>query len=241
MTYRNRLLPATPLRRLLAAATCFALGLLGFSTAPAAAGEYPVHACDPGFGDVNNSWYAERNTIRVGAYSACPSNSLYPWDKGLVTRQAVVAGDPHASASYLNYAAMVFRAPPGASLARITVEHKWCAAGGFNTGLINGANEKLLHVYSPNCTLLLPSPSTVDLRGTDLIKLMTICGQASCELGNSIRAYGTFRSAIVWVQDWTAPSVRITGGSVRKNTVATKFPLSPGATGSDVSTSSTSI
>jgi hypothetical protein len=196
----------------LVAATVAAL-----SAGPAAAGEYPVYACEPAFGDVNHSWTPEATNPRMAAYANCPVpwNESRVWNEGLVTRPSVLApGAPPASVPFFAYSALRLRAPPGAGLARITYSHTFCGGASYQAGLIDDAGH-WLHASSPgSCGTLLPSPWTLSLNGTPSIALATTCVKTTCPLDTKQTSWATMRSATVWISDSTPPSVSITGGSL---------------------------
>lgn len=187
----------------------------GPAAVPAAAGEYPVFACDPAVGDVNHSWFPESNNPKMAAYANCPVpwNESRAWNQGLVTRpSATASGTDHVG--YLSFAALRLRAPPGATLSRITYRHTFCGGGEYQAGVLNDAFQWLHSAGPEMCGTLVPSPWTLNLNGTRSVVLGTFCVKASCELTHTLHAWGSMRSATVWVRDSTAPSVAITGGSL---------------------------
>jgi hypothetical protein len=181
---------------------------------PALAGEYPVYACEPAVGDVNHSWNAETNHGGMTAYANCPPPATAPaWNRGLVTRHGINPTNPNATVPRGSYAALVFRAPPGAGLSRITFTHSWCGFGGFRSGIANAAGAWLLNIGPSWCGLLAAPQVTHGLGGTNAIKLRTVCVTAACHVGTNARGWATLRSATVWVADYTAPQVSLAGGS----------------------------
>lgn len=204
--------------RRLAIATLLAALAAAATPGAASAGEYPVYACEPAFGDVNHSWFAESNTPKMTAYTACPVpwSETRTWNQGLVTRPSVTSGySDHVG--YLSYALLRLRAPAGASLSRMTYQHTFCAGAQWEAGLLNDSNQ-WLHASSPGtCGTFLSSPYTLALNGTRSVALATICATSSCELGGSLYSWASMRSATVWIADSTRPSVAISGGSLVAN------------------------
>jgi hypothetical protein len=176
--------------------------------APAAAGIYPVHACEPTAGDVNHSWVSSRDTSLLLAFANCPPKpGSKDRQEGLVTQSEGNPAAPRTSMGLFNHSAWTFRAPAGASLAKVTYRHTFCGIGGFQAGLLNAA-DKWLDYAGPNwCGNALPDPVTLDLHGTTALRLITMCAELRCEVGSTTQAWATLRSATVWVQDWTLPSV----------------------------------
>ena len=182
----------------------------------ASAGAYQVHACDPAYGDSNHAWFAESSTTKMTAYATCPVawNEGRIWNRGLVTRHGVSA-DASDTVPGFSYSALRFRAPAGATIARITYSHSFCGGQDFKAGLFSDTGQNL-HVAQPgSCGTFIPSPWTFALTGTHhSILLMTMCARAQCNVGSKLQAWATLRTAIVWVQDTTRPSVAAPGGSI---------------------------
>ena len=132
-----------------------------------------------------------------------------------MTRHAVVPGSPNATVPEGAYSALILAAPPGAALSRIAYTHNFCALGGFRTGLMNGSG---IWVRGPVgtgiCGSFDPPQFSFSLNGTNQVRLVTLCIKGPCPVGGStLRAWATLRSATVWVVDWSAPYVAVTGGS----------------------------
>jgi hypothetical protein len=182
---------------------------------PAHAGEYPVYACEPSVGDVNHAWTPQSNSPRMQAYVTCPVpwTENRDWNSGLVTIHPISGAYGGQTVARQEFAALEFRAPPGAGLSRMTYQHTLCAETGFRAGLVNDANQ-WLHSTSGGCGSLAPSPFTMPLGGTPSIRLMTVCAESRCNDDYKTRAWATMRSATVWVTDSTAPAVAIMGGSL---------------------------
>src|SRR5918999_752943 len=191
--------------------------LLAAGAGPARAGEYPVFACEPSYGDLNRSWVREWNHGGVTSYSVCPpGGETRSWIRGLVTRHAVVPNNPRATVPAGSYAALAFHAPPGASLSRITYTHELCGRNGFRSGLRNAAGSWLLFSLWTNhyCASWFPAQGTLHLGGTPTVRLVTRCDTASCPVGGAaLRGWATMRSATVYVTDYTPPRVSMAGGS----------------------------
>ena len=191
--------------------------LAGAGATPALAGEYPVYACEPAHGDVNRSWTASSSHAAVTAYANCPvaPSEIRAWNQGLVTRSAILGSTPGATVPYGAYGALTFRAPAGATLARMSYSHTFCGGASFKAGLVNGSLA-WLHASGPSaCGTLIASPYTLSLGGTNAVLLITSCQRTTCRVDSASSPYGyaTMRSATVWVRDWTTPSITVTGGS----------------------------
>ena len=185
--------------------------IAGAGAAPAFAGEYPVYACEPAVGDVNSSWEAYSSDSALPVYANCPpTGALEAWNRGLVTRAAMVNGSVPANA----HARLTFSAPPGAGLSRMTYSHRFCGGSSFQAGLMNNAFQWLHWAPPGQCGTLVDSPHSISLGGTPAVHLMTWCAASRCTLGtNAPAGYAAMRSATVWVADATTPNVAVTGGS----------------------------
>jgi hypothetical protein len=213
---RRRALPATLLTLLATAVAAM----------PASAGEYPVFACDPAHGDVNHSWAAHTDHRFMAAYANCPppQGETNAWNQGLVTRHVPTGGG--ATVNLFNHGGLYFNAPAGASLARVLYHHKFCGTLGFQAGLANAADQWLDYAGPGWCGEFTPNPYTLQLNGTPTLKLYTVCAALSCSTQAPVHAYATLRTAMVTVQDWTAPSVSgsgplLSGGWLRGDQSAT--------------------
>ncbi len=183
----------------------------GAGATPALAGEYPVFACEPSLGDVNNAWQGYSSDPAMPVYVNCPPGGAFnPWNDGLVTRAAMVSGSVPANA----HSRLTFRAPPGASLSRMAYSHRFCGGSSFIAGLMNDAFA-WLHKSDPgSCGTIVPSPYSISLGGTPAVHLITWCVSARCNLGGSSPSgYATMRNATVWVADYTTPNIALTGGA----------------------------
>ena len=185
--------------------------IAGAGAAPALAGEYPVYACEPTVGDVNASWEAYSSDPALPVYTNCPpAGALDAWNRGLVTRAAMVHGSVPANA----HARLTFRAPAGAGLSRMTYDHAFCGGASFQAGLMNDAFQWLHWSPPGHCGTPVASPHSISLGGTPAVHLMTWCATSRCTLStNAPTAYAAMRSATVWVTDSTTPSIAVTGGS----------------------------
>jgi hypothetical protein len=204
----------TPRSRL--ALTVLVVLLAAAGAAPAVAGEYPVFACEPGAGDVNRSWVAERNHggVEAGALCPPPGGETRNWNRGLVVRNKWVPENPHATIPTGSWGALIFRAPPGTSLSRISYTHDACGWSGFSGGIMNGAGAWLRRTGPNVCGVWFGPHETLPLGGTHEVKLVVACVQGPCAAGGNVpRAWSTFRSATVWVADHSQPAVKLTGGS----------------------------
>jgi hypothetical protein len=194
-------------RRVAAAAVLLA-ALAALTAGPARAGVYPVYSCEPAVRDVNNSWVASRDTWMLLAYANCPpGNEPKERARGLVTQSMENVAAPNTAMQLYNHAALTFRAPPGASLARVTYMPSFCGNGGFRVGLANAADQWLDYSGPGFCGSFEPGPKTLDLRSTWALRLYTMCAQLSCRMGSTVAAWATLRSATVWVEDFTQPTV----------------------------------
>lgn len=203
-------------RRTLALAALAITLLLAAGPPDAHAGEYPVYACEPAYGDVNHAWLPETTTSTMASYSNCPVpwSESREWNRGLVTLHPISGPSGGQTVNFLSFAALRLQAPPGASLSRMTYAHTFCGGGSFMAGLVNEAGQ-WLHAAGPReCGTLVPNPWTLQLGGTPSVRLATTCVQAHCNTSGDERAWASMRSATVWIADSTAPSVQITGGSL---------------------------
>jgi hypothetical protein len=201
-----------PLRFASRVAAITATALAAFAS-PAAAGEYGVIACDPGSIDVNASWFGA-TTAGMAAYATCPppAGESRDWNQGLVTRHAINANS-NATVPFFSYGWLGFRAPPGAGLSRMRYSHSFCGMGGFRAGLFTAAGGPL-HVSERGCGTFVPSPFTLQLHGIPEVRLLTICSEARCSVGSTLRGWATIRSVTVYIEDNTTPSVWLAGGSI---------------------------
>src|SRR4051794_14146796 len=183
----------------------------------AEAGEYPVYACDPDHGSTNRSWTTV-NTAAVTAYTNClGSGSVESWNRGLVTRHAIVGTDPKATVPTGSASRFEFRAPAGATLSRINYAHTFCSRMGFHAGLIDLNGHWLHQAFMSSCGTLVPSPWTLSLAGLQGIRLTTVCEQGPCGVGSELHAWATLNWATVYVSDATKPSVSLAGGTIKRS------------------------
>jgi hypothetical protein len=174
------------------------------------AGEYAVHACDPAYGDVNRTWVAQSSHGGMTSYTRCPAGGpVAPaWDQGLVTRHVGVGGNPNATVPAGVWSALAFYAPAGASLSRITFQHQFCSQYGYSAGLRGPAHTPVFTYASGWCDPFLPQPYSYGLGGISAVKVMTVCELASgCPVGQGLKGYASLRTAVVYVQDFSAPTV----------------------------------
>ena len=179
--------------------------LAGAGAAPALAGEYSVHACDPAVADINHSWTASANHGGMVAYANCPAATVGPaWNLGLVTRYVPV---PNGTVPQGAYSALTLQAPPGASLSRIAVTHTFCAWAGFRTGLMNAAGVWIRSLGTATCGSFDPAQFGFSLGGTSQVRLVTQCIKGPCNVGSpNLVAWASLRSATVWIADGTPAS-----------------------------------
>jgi hypothetical protein len=218
----------------LRAAIVIALILLaGAGATPASAGEYPVYACEPSQGDVNNSWQALSNRRGILVYVACRNRpgSLGPWDQGLVTRAMINRKNKRATIRNGASARLVFRAPPGAALSRISYVGSLCGSGGHIALLQADVIPLAFGFVQPPtaCPSMAPRLNSLPLLGRTTVSLRTVCALKRCSVGGGrARACAAMRSATVFVSDNTPPSVNVIGGSAvevgwKRGTVDIRF------------------
>jgi hypothetical protein len=202
-----------PMQLPLRAAIVIALILLaGAGATPASAGEYPVYACEPSQGDVNNSWQALSNRRGILVYVACRNRpgSLGPWDQGLVTRAMINRKNKRATIRNGASARLVFRAPPGAALSRISYVGSLCGSGGHIALLQADVIPLAFGFVQPPtaCPSMAPRLNSLPLLGRTTVSLRTACALKRCSVGGGrARAWAAMRSATVYVSDGTLPSV----------------------------------
>jgi hypothetical protein len=192
--------------------------LAGAGATPASAGEYPVYACEPSQGDVNNSWQAYSNRRGILVYVACRGRpgALGPWDQGLVTRAMINRRNKGATIRKGASARLAFTAPPGATLSRISYVGSLCGTAGHIALLQADVIPVTFGFSQPpaDCPSKAPTGSTVPLFGKTTVSLRTACALKRCSVGGGRpRAWAALRSATVYVSDNTPPSVSVTGGA----------------------------
>ena len=184
--------------------------LAGAGATPAGAGEYPVYACEPSQGDVNNSWQALSNRRGILVYVACRyrPGSLGPWDQGLVTRAMINRKNKRATIRNGASARLVFRAPPGAILSRISYVGSLCGSGGHMALLQADVIPLAFGFVQPPsaCPSMAPTLRSLPLLGRTTVSLRTACALKRCSVGGGRpRAWAAMRSATVYVSDNTRP------------------------------------
>jgi hypothetical protein len=192
--------------------------IAGAGATPASAGMYPVYACDPAHGNVNNSWQSYSNRRGILVYAACTGHrgSLGPWDKGLVTRAMVNRKDKRATIPRGASARWIFRAPPGATLSHVNYIGSYCGKFGL-TGVLQADLAPVQWWYDPagvaRCSTT-PRATTTPLLFRTAASLRTYCVGGRCAVGGgAARAWASMRSVAVYILDHTPPSVSVTGGS----------------------------
>jgi hypothetical protein len=109
---------------------------------------------------------------------------------------------------------MVFRAPAGAGLSRITYTHDLCGAGGFRAGLLTAGGTWLRYAGPRWCGLFYGPTETIGLGGTPAIRIAAQCLEGPCLVGTTTPGrYAAFRSATTFVSDSTTPALALRGGS----------------------------
>ncbi len=201
-------------RRAFALLPILALVLLA-GAGPASAGEYPVYACEPTAGDVNNSWSSERNHGGIEALVLCPAVAHgSPYNRGLVVRSKVLHDNPNATIPEGSWGALVLRAPPGTVLSRIAFTHAFCAWNSWNANIMFNGFTPLRSLGPGRCGSLTPAQETVSLGGASDVRLLLRCFSPWCKNGaTQPLGWATMRSATVWVADHSPPAVHLTGGS----------------------------
>jgi protocatechuate 3,4-dioxygenase beta subunit len=187
--------------------------LAGAGAAPALAGEYTVQSCNAALGYGGTGWAFATTHPAMAVYDNCLSAVTTPvWNAGLVTRNGVPS-DPKAKVPQGAYSAWIFRAPPGATLSRISYHHEFCGFSGFRAGLMNAAGA-WLHAAGPlTCGSFIAPDYTLALGGTTAVLVRTECYDGPCLVGGGVHAYGTIRNVAVTISDTTKPSLAITGGT----------------------------
>jgi hypothetical protein len=182
------------------------LAAVGTRADAARAGEYPVYACSPAYGDINQSWVVTATTPALPAYGCSHGTGF---DHGLVTRLSTRAG----SVGLFAAATMTFRAPPGTSLTHMQYDRDFCGASGFRSGLWTPASG-YQDMAGPSC-----SPrSTQDfpLYGGSEVHLTTACSQSTCSTNvPAADVHASMTNVRVWVNDPTPPSVWLAGGTIQ--------------------------
>jgi hypothetical protein len=203
----------------LRAALVVALILLaGAGATPASAGMYPVYACEPSQGDVNNSWQAFSNRKGILVYVACTHRpgSLGPWDQGLVTRAMINRRYKQATIRKGASARLVFTAPPGTTLTHMSYVGSLCGSSG-HIALIQADTAPVAFGFNypgVGCRSTAPSRGVAALLGKTTVSLRTACALKRCSVGGGKpRAWAAMRSATVYVSDNTLPTVDVIGGS----------------------------
>ena len=183
--------------------------LAGAGATPALAGEYPVYACDPAHGNVNGAWAGFTGGGGTLVEENCPTpRGPNPWQQGLVARHIPGVTSPRNA-----IARVTFTAPPGASLSRMSYDHRFCGGATFNAGIINAAGTWLHYSGPLSCGTLVLSPNTLNLGGTPWVSLAAICVRDTCPGNVESTEYAAMRSVTVWVSDSTVPQLTVTGGS----------------------------
>jgi hypothetical protein len=182
------------------------LAVVGSRVDAARAGEYPVYACAPAYGDINQSWVVTATTPALPAYG-CSHGAGF--DHGLVTRLSTRAG----SVGLYTAATLTFRAPAGTSLTHMQYDRDFCGASGFRSGVWTPASG-YQDMAGPSCS----SRSTQDLPlfGGSEVNLTTQCSQSSCSTAASAAdVHASMTNVRVWVNDPTPPWVWLAGGTIQ--------------------------
>jgi hypothetical protein len=189
---------------------CFAV-VLGASAAPARAGTYDVHACDPSFGNGTPSWTGSA-TAGLTAYSNCPGGD----PEGIVARS--VAQPSGTSSGYSN-AIAEFDAPSGDSVDSIHADMAFSrpgcnwGAGIWATNADLGAGHWVFGLQNGYC-------GTNEMTWTywdwpvnaSKVMVMVLCGAGSCDRSSETRA--AIKNVRVTVSDPTPPSLGNARGSM---------------------------
>ena len=182
--------------------------LAGAGATPALAGEYPVYACDPAHGNVNGAWAGFTGGGGTLVEENCPTpRGPNPWQQGLVARHIPGVTSPRNA-----IARVTFTAPPGASLSRMSYDHRFCGGATFNAGIINAAGTWLHYSGPLSCGTLVLSPNTLSLGGTPWV---SFAASASTTRARGCRNHGIRRDELGdgLGSDSTAPQLAVTGGS----------------------------
>jgi hypothetical protein len=204
-----------------------AAGLVMASAPGARAGTYDVVACGGAAGATHGAFTpaADRG---MTAYSFCP-NTPSKVETGLVTRAVATAGP--SSVPYFAGAYQIFEAPPGATLASVSLDLAAIRLATYwTTGVVAYDNDfnvgELAYgcaMGRAGCAIGTPSffgPVTAGLRGHSKFRFETRCGAASgCDTRASgfnpgTRALFSAANVTVRVQDFTSPTIRPTEGAL---------------------------
>jgi len=204
----------------LAVTALLAAAMLASTPSSTVAGTYDVLACAGAAGGAQNAFAAAADP-GMAAYNACPNAPSNP-ASGMVTRASATAGP--GSVGYLAGAYQIFEAPPGASLASVTLDlaairlaSYWTIGvlaydGDFNAA----AGAYVCYAGSAGCAIGTHSffgPVTVGLGGHSRFRFETRCGNpGGCDISASgfqpgTRALFAAANVVVRVQDYTPPAV----------------------------------
>jgi hypothetical protein len=206
---------------LLAATATISILACGGLAASARAGTYPVLACDAAPGAVNHAW-REHEDRGMRAATSCPSRG--DPRRGLTVRNTVNSGTVRPGKG----AFMVFRAPPGTTLAGIELDWDGRRVNGdWRLGLVRG-DGRLLAGCRPRpggdsaCRIGDPKGGGLmrrGLAGTHLVRIEARCGStAGCptdarsRAGDRTKARLAVHRASVQVQDRSLPNLSASGG-----------------------------
>jgi hypothetical protein len=193
----------------------------------AVAGTYDVVACAGAAGGAQNAFGAVADP-GMAAYNVCPNAPSNP-ASGMVTRASATAGPGWVG--YWAGAYQIFEAPPGASLVSVTLDLAAIRLASYwTTGILayDGDFNAPVGPYgcyagSTGCAIGTQSffgPVTVGLGGHAKFRFETRCGNlGSCDISASgfqpgTRALFAAANVTVRVQDYTAPAIAPSGGSL---------------------------
>lgn len=201
--------------------------MLASTPSVAVAGSYDVLACVGAAGGAQNAFAAAADP-GMAAYNACPNTPSNP-ASGMVTRASATAGP--GAVGYLAGAYQIFEAPPGASLASVTLDLAAIRLASYwTTGVLayDGDFNAPVGAYgcyagSAGCTIGTPSffgPVTVGLGGHARFRFETRCGNpGGCDISGSgfqpgTRALFAAANVVVRVEDYTAPAIAPAAGAL---------------------------
>lgn len=190
-----------------------AMALASAVPATAAAGEFVITACDAAADHSTNGWRAETSQgMTTGG--DCPTSGNP--GAGLFARTLRLDGQrvPQGTA-----ARTIFDAPPGTAIVGLNGSYTFTREdGGWQVGLSNGA--KLIAGCPPGsggCSV--GGDGNLPIPGSQRLYLEALCTAASCSVGSSGAKGGWQANAQLYasamrLQDDSAPTVQLTGGSV---------------------------
>jgi hypothetical protein len=183
---------------------------LSANVAPARAGTYDVHACDPSFGNGTPSWTGSE-TAGLTAYSSCPGGT-----EGIVARS--IAQQNATSPGFSN-AVAEFDAPAGDTVdsihAYMELSRPGCnwSAGVYASNGTLGAAHLVFGLQSGYCGTDAMDWTYLDWAvNANNVMVAVACGASSCDRSTETRS--AIKDVRVTVNDPTAPSISNPHGSM---------------------------